>query len=248
MTDQNNSNGSSSNGGADQTQNAGQAAGGSSEQQAAARPDYFPAEYWADGKGPDLERLAKDFGELRTFKAQEDIRRQGIPEKPDAYKVELPTTFKAPEGVEVEIKPDDPLIPKVREFAHKAGFDQGQFSEALGLIAEMRAAEAAQNIENYKAEVQKLGTKGPQRIDAIKTWIRGATGKKEPLLEHVLFKAELVEELENIVRRASAGGFKQTGRENGADNAKEQFEALPPHQRTGRQGFAQVRALKQAAS
>jgi hypothetical protein len=113
-----------------------------------------------------LELKSSEVRELLAHKAEQDLRKTQIPATPAEYKVELPGDYKMPAGVNFELVPEGPAIDALREWSRRQGLSQQQFSEALGLYASARTNEAIQINDAARREREKLGTSGPQRIDA----------------------------------------------------------------------------------
>ena len=172
--------------------------------------NYFDAAK-GEVKGADLR---KDFDELRTFKAAEDSKRLTLPQTPEAYKVELPADFKAPEGVKFEFKQDDPLLAQAKSWAHKRGLSQETFQEGLALFAGAQVATQQEITNARNAEIAKLGTTGPARVTAINTWLEamGVGG-----LQGRVLLANDVTAFESLITKFSRSGQRlrssQRGRE-----------------------------------
>jgi hypothetical protein len=60
--------------------------------------------------------------------------------------------------------------------SHKKGLSQSEFSELLSIQAHSIAAQELKIATYARAEVDKIGTNGPQRIEALTRWIRGEMG------------------------------------------------------------------------
>jgi len=177
-------------------------------------PENFFDKEKNEVKGADLR---KHLDELATFKAAEDSRRAALPQTPEAYEIKLPETFKAPEGIDVRIDPNDPMLKTARELAHAKGWSQSDFSEALGVVATMKASEAA-TYETLKAKnLEALGPKGPERIDAVTRWLNanGSEAEVKPIIA-TLATAAHVTFFEKMISKLSSQGsanFRQTGRD-----------------------------------
>lgn len=157
-------------------------------------------------KGADLR---KQFDDLAAFKATADSARLARPQKPEDYKAELPATFKPPEGMKFEIDAADPMIAQYRALAVEAGLDQATFSKGLGLIAAIRVGEAQQIKTAFDGEVAKLGASGPQRVDAVMTWLTAMGGEDAKPLAKILELAPVagtVVALEKLMARFASQG------------------------------------------
>lgn len=177
-------------------------------------PEFFFDTEKGEVKGSDLR---KHLDELATFKAAEDSRRATLPQSPEAYEAKLPEGFTPPEGIKVDIDANDPMLKNARELAHAKGWSQSDFSEALGIVASMKAQEAA-TYETLKAKnLEGLGAKGPERIDAVTRWLSANFGEAEvkPVLATLATTAH-VTMFEKIISKLTSQGspnFKQTGRD-----------------------------------
>jgi hypothetical protein len=141
----------------------------------------LPDHYWdatANALKVDPAALVKDLkerDELKAFKAAEDVKSLSRPQTADAYKIELPKDFKMPAGSkEYTFDMADPLLAAARTEAHAQGLSQEGFSKILGIYAASRAGEDARITAAAAAEVTKLGTNGPARVDAVMRVLDGA--------------------------------------------------------------------------
>jgi hypothetical protein len=174
---------------------------------------------------PDGFSEPKDFraryDELAAFKAGLDVRRSTLPAKPDDYKAELPSDFKIPDGLSFSFKTDDPLLAQARAVMHD--IDQGKlsgqdaFGKLLALYAGGQVASQQQITTARNAEVQKLGTTGPARIDALTTFFRGYLGQDAGNRRMArIFTAQDVQDAEMEVSKITSQGgapFRGNGRE-----------------------------------
>lgn len=194
-----------------------------SQQQAPTRPEYVPEKFWdaTAGKISDDKALASHFNEITARVAAEESRRLALPQSPDAYKIELPADFKAPDGVEFKFNDADPLLAQAKSLYHdiQTGKLSGQegFSKLLSLHAgaQVASAQAVQNAKN--AEIAKLGATGPARVDAVTTFLTSYLGEAEgKQLASRMFTASDVAIVEKLVAKITNQGgasFSTRGRE-----------------------------------
>jgi hypothetical protein len=186
-----------------------------------ARPEWAPEKYWDaaknEVKGADLR---KDFDDLVAFKAADESRRLTLPQKPDDYKLELPSTFQLPQGVEFKIDDKNPLWSQARAWAQKSGLTQEQFAEGIALIAGDRVGTQAQIKAAYDNQIAKLGAAGTQRVDAVTTWLAAVGGEKHGAALASILKqapvASTIEALESVMQKMQTQGgaqFNTRGRE-----------------------------------
>lgn len=157
--------------------------------------------------------------------AAEDSRRAARPAKAEEYKFGLSPEFKAPQGLEFKLNPDDPLVGQYRNFAVESGLDQAQFTKGLDLIAALRVGEAQQFATAKTAELGKLGPNAQPRVTAVTQWLTAMAGDKAADAVRVLVQAptaSTVEALETIIQKfTSQGGaaFNRSGTEQGDPTA-----------------------------
>jgi hypothetical protein len=185
---------------------------------APARPDFLPEKLWDAEKGTaKADVLAKA---LETFE-QAEARAAKVPKSADEYKLEVPKDFKLPQGMELDA--NHPLLPAAREFAHKNGLTQEQFSELVTLDARrlesFKAAETARLANEKKA----LGPEADKRIETLSTWIDKAAPSPEhaQAVKAAMGNAKIVEFVEGLMKQTISGGVEslnavnQQGRSDG---------------------------------
>jgi hypothetical protein len=165
----------------------------------------------------DVEISPDEFKKVMQFKGEQDARKLTLPTSAEEYKLEVPADFKPPGDVKFEFNKDDPVLANARKLALARGMDQGTFSDFLGVYAAERISEAVKINTARNAEIAKLGTMAPQRIDAIRTWARGMVGDQlGGALEQMLVTSRHVEAFEKIIDKFSRQGgtqFSQAHRE-----------------------------------
>jgi hypothetical protein len=175
---------------------------------------FFDAEK-GEVKGPDLR---KHLDELATFKAADDSRKLTLPATPEAYALALPEGFKAPDGIDIKLDPNDPMLKTAQSMAHAKGWSQSDFSDALGIVATMKANETAAYETAKTANLAALGAKGPERIDAVTRWLTAnATEAEAKPIIATLATAGHITFMEKMIAKLSSQGtatFNQTGRDH----------------------------------
>jgi hypothetical protein len=172
----------------------------------------------------DVKIAPDKLKEIMARQAADDARKLTLPQSPEAYELKTPDTFKPPEGVKFEFNKDDPTIAQARQLAHARGMDQATFSDFLGIYAANKIAEATVINNARNAEIAKLGSAVPQRIDAVKTWAHGTLGSElGGAIEQMLVTAKHVEAFERIMQKFSGQGgtpFDQRGRQPPQEQGK----------------------------
>jgi hypothetical protein len=177
----------------------------------------------------DIELTGQEIKDLIARKAAEDSRKATVPATPAEYRLDLPTDFVMPQGAEFKWQTADPVMgPLLREaqaLAHAQAMDQPTFSKWLSLYAASQIQEQATINRVRDAEVAKLGTSAPIRVDAVTQWARGMVGDRlaKPLAGMMVTAAH-VEAFEALMQRfVNQGG----GSYSGAKREPNQPQTLP---------------------
>ena len=123
------------------------------------RPDYWPEQFWSDEEGPDVEKMARSYQELRTKMSQ------GKHKAPADGKYDI-GIFKSA-GVEES----DDLLQKYVSKARELGVSQEAFDEMAKLYMEEVGAAFEEVTVNREAELKKLGPKANDIIKANNQWL-----------------------------------------------------------------------------
>ena len=175
-------------------------------------------------RGQDLR---KDWDAMSARVAAEDSRKLTLPQAPDAYRVGTSQAFKPPEGSEFKLDEAHPSWGMARQWAHKHGLSQDAFHEMVDVFAGYQALDAQTQKTAMSAEIAKLGTAGPARVDAVQQWLSAAAGGKFTQLQNVLKVypvASVVEGFETLMREFSTQGG---GSYSGAKREPNQPQRLP---------------------
>jgi len=180
------------------------------------RPEGIPDSYWdaaTNALKVDPVALAKDLkerDELKTFKAAEDVKALSRPKTADEYKLELPADFKPPAGVEFKLDTNNPALGQLKAVAHKHGLTQAAVNELIGVYAGNEVGTQAAIAAARTAEIAKLGTTAPARVDAVINWLTGMDASADKgdakALAGMLVTARHVEAFERIINRLSTQG------------------------------------------
>jgi hypothetical protein len=166
----------------------------------------------------DVKISPDKFKAIMQRQGEIDAREINLPKDATGYELKVPENFKLPAGVKTfEFNKDDPFLAQARQLAHERKIDQSTFSEVLGLYAGERIAEMTKINTARTAEIAKLGSLAPSRIDAVKTWAHGVLGSDlGGAIEQMLVTAKHVEAFESIINKFSRQGgaqFSQAHRE-----------------------------------
>jgi hypothetical protein len=157
-----------------------------------------------------------EISEMLARQSAEDMRRATIPPTPGDYKLELPPDTKLPGGLEFRFDGNDPSMVAAKNWAHSKGIDQGTFAEMLALYAGHVAHQENFLAERSRAEIAKVGPLAPQRMDAIRQWVRSEVGDKDsiPVMASIVTSAQLnfMERIQQRVTSQGAASFSQSHR------------------------------------
>jgi hypothetical protein len=192
---------------------------GQTQTQAQQRPEYIPESHWdaTANKVKDDAQLAAHFNQIFARDAAAQSKQLSLPANPDAYKVELPTDFAAPQGTEFKIDAANPLWAQARAWAHENGLSQEAFAKGIALIAGDRIGTQQQVTAAHNAEVAKLGPAGPARVDACETFFKAylseAEGKQLMSRAFTASDVQIMEKLVGKITGQGGGSFRRNGSE-----------------------------------
>ena len=113
------------------------------------RPDYYPEKFW-DEDGPDVEKMAKAYGELeKKFK-------NGDHKAPEEYDVSSLQ--------EKGLADDDQSLSIYKEWAKENGISQSAFEDLASKILAVSNQQQDIQEQDYKAEMNKLGENAKEKI------------------------------------------------------------------------------------
>jgi hypothetical protein len=174
----------------------------------------------------DAEYSEADVQSAIAERAEAQSRKATLPASADQYRIELPADFQAPEGVSFEFNKADPMLKAAKELAHKRGIDQSTFSEMLGVYASTKMGDAIQQARMRDVNMQQLGVAGPQRVEAVATWLGargGDSGRQMAAFIRQYPSAPIVKTMENLMRAFSNQGgadFSQSHRDQAEEAGK----------------------------
>jgi hypothetical protein len=184
--------------------------------------DPGAADRSADAAEPKYKIGDREFTEgeiagLMERDALEKSRKLTLPATPDDYRAELPADFVTPQGVEFHFDPADPSLALARDFAHRHGLSQEQFSGMAAIYAASKVREIVAIDKAVKVEIGKLGAAGTDRVTAVQGWINAIVGPElGAAMNKGIFSAAIVKGFEKIMehtRGQGGAGYTQTGRD-----------------------------------
>lgn len=199
---------------------------------AATKPEGLDDAYWDATAGTvKFQDLSKDVGALKAFKAEADVRAQGVGKKPEDYVFDL-GDLKGLDGQPAKLNADDPLLKGFRENAVKHGLTKEAANEMVRAYAATQLATAKAEREQFTAlaaaETAKLGDNAKARVDAVGTALKGRIGDKaQPFINLMSMSAAAVEGLEALLRTTTAPSY-QPG---GGGTSEPDYKSMSPEER-----------------
>jgi hypothetical protein len=170
----------------------------------------------------DVELTREEFQNLMRHKAEQDSLKATLPAAAGGYKLELPSDFAAPGGLQ-DLKLDtdnpayQPAFESFKAWAHRNQLSQEAFSEALSIYVSSQANEKQMLGDAFAAEKEKLGPNAPARIDAVYGWLRSCFGDADakPFMQTLVRESQvrIWERIMSDYIRQGASGFRSNGRQ-----------------------------------
>jgi len=194
------------------------AAAAAASSQKSERPDGLADDYWnGETKTVHFDKLVPALNELRAYKAERDSFEARLPAAADGYEIALPADFKLPDGFEFKVDPDDPMVPVVRQFALDNKLSPDALKQLVAMRASAQMAEDAALGAAAKAEMEKLGSNGPARTQAITTFLQAKLGDDlaNALLPGIFtaVQVQAFEKLMELTKGSGAPKFNGLGRD-----------------------------------
>lgn len=174
----------------------------------AAAPDGLDTRFWDAEKGAlKTDEWIKHTKELEAFKAAQDVRLAGVPEKPDGYQIEAPADLKLPEGVSIDLDPARPEWKVAREIAHGLKLDQAGFNQLVKAHVELKAQEFSIAQQAVQEEMKKVGSNAAQVIDSVRVSLVSHIGEgRARALALGVSSAEGLQGLQMLLSKLSSSG------------------------------------------
>ena len=146
-------------------------------QETVERPEYIPEKFWdTDRSEVNVEALGSSYKALesklgqRTDELSKSIREDMINETQqnvptEGYDLVTP---EMPEGVNVNLDAELPIVKWWGEFASNKGLSQDEFNNGVNAFVENAVAD----IPNEKAEIEALGDNGNERVEAVEMFAK----------------------------------------------------------------------------
>jgi len=176
----------------------------------ASRPDYLPEKFWnAEEGAPNIEGMAKSYSELekkfsqRASSLKEELqaelmseRKEGVPESAEGYEFTAPEIPNMPEGWDVQMQSDDPMLNWWRETAHQQGMSQEQFQDGINKYFDLHFG----SLPDREGELKALGDNAQDRIDRVDMWLNKNLDENEyNAIADFAVTADAIQVLEKII-------------------------------------------------
>ena len=140
------------------------------------KPDYINEKFWNKNKNEvNIEDLALSYNSLEkklgsrtddlSKQIRQDIEQERLGSVPKEYEVKTPDI---PEGINIEVNKEMPLLQWWEETARNNGLSQEQFDAGIKAFVDNEVS-ALPNIEN---EQKLLGENAKARIEAAELWAK----------------------------------------------------------------------------
>jgi len=194
------------------------------------KPDWMPDKLWGDGTQflsedgqLDSEAMGKALAESykqaenKIFTRKDDLRKEvqeelqqemraNVPESPDRYEPQVPEGV-LPEGSDVQIDDNDPLLQQFKQTAHDIGLSNEQFNQLFQTYLQAQVA----NLPDVNSEVQKLGDYGPQRLERVERWMQShLSDQAQQKMQNLAVDADTVTLFEEMMELSGEPKFQTT--------------------------------------
>lgn len=173
-------------------------------------PEYAPEKFWDKDKnelnveelGMSYKALEKKLGQ-RTENLIGDLKEELIAERaakaPEEYVI---PDLELPEGINVDINQDEPMLQWWADTAKQNGLSQEQFAEGIKQFVNNEIA----GLPDIEAEKELLGDNADQRIESANLWAKkNLTPESYDAMSQFATKADgvkVIEELMNLTKEA----------------------------------------------
>ena len=140
------------------------------------RPEYVPEKFWdVDNSSVNVESMASSYNALEkklgsrteelSKQVREDIEKERLGNVPKEYELKQP---EIPDGVNIEINKDIPLLQWWEETAKNQGLSQDEFDKGIQQFIDNQIS----SLPSVEAEHKVLGDNAKGRIEAAELWAK----------------------------------------------------------------------------
>jgi hypothetical protein len=173
-------------------------------------PEYVPEKFWDKDKnelnveelGMSYKALEKKLGQRTDVlykELEEDYAKRMSAKAPEEYVI---PELELPEGVNVDINTEEPMLQWWADTARKAGLSQEQFAEGIEQFVNNEIA----GLPDIQAEKELLGDNADQRIESANLWAKkNLTPDSYDAISQFAARADgvkVIEELMNLTKEA----------------------------------------------
>jgi len=173
-------------------------------------PEYAPEKFWDKDKnelnveelGMSYKALEKKLGQRTDVlykELEEDYANKMSAQAPEEYVI---PELELPEGVNVDINTEEPMLQWWADTARKAGLSQEQFAEGITQFVNNEIA----GLPDVQAEKELLGDNADQRIESANLWAKkNLTPDSYDAISQFAARADgvkVIEELMNLTKEA----------------------------------------------
>lgn len=173
-------------------------------------PEYAPEKFWDKDRnelnveelGMSYKALEKKLGQRTDVlykELEEDYANRMSAKAPEEYVI---PELELPEGVNVDINTEEPMLQWWADTARKAGLSQEQFAEGIEQFVNNEIA----GLPDIQAEKELLGDNADQRIESANLWAKkNLTPDSYDAISQFAARADgvkVIEELMNLTKEA----------------------------------------------
>lgn len=179
------------------------------------RPNWLPEKFWDQDVGIRAQPLAEAYSSLeqklrdKTENLKKDWEQERLANVPEKYEIPgLPEDLEIPEGMEVNLKEDDPMVNWFFDSAKQWGLNQDQVAEAVNAYIKMEL----EAMPNPMEEIKKLGDYGADRVQKVENYLRTTLDEGEfAAVSGMLANADSIKALEKLMKKPGPQDFDGDG-------------------------------------
>ena len=170
---------------------------------------------------------------------------EGGPDSIEGYEYKAPTLENAPEGWEVEVNEEDPLLQWWKETAFNQKLTQDQYQDGIQKYFDLTFQP-----EDKEAQVAELGENGQDRINAVDGWMAQNLSEDEyAVIAEFATSAKAIAVLESLIEKTGEPDLASFGNQApSADVTEDKIRQMmddPRYWKTGSKDPAYIEEVTQ---
>jgi len=177
----------------------------STEESSSDIPSYVPEKFWnkdlnevnVEELGASYKALEKRLGQ-RTEELAGSIREEVLADikgqAPESYEIQLP---ELPDGVQIDVDPDQPLLQWWQETARSKGLSNEDFNKGIEAFVQNEIS----GLPDRESQINLLGENANQRIESADLWAKkNLTESSYEAISNLASTADGVRAIEEIMK------------------------------------------------